>query len=56
MAIVRFIRKIRESGGSAAIVIPPEILKALGWLLGDEIELHIEDGKLIIEKSKGRGK
>jgi len=50
MAVVRFKRTIRKSGGSAAIAIPPEILNALNWKIGDIVELYAEDRKLAIKK------
>ena len=50
MAVVKFKRKIRQSGGSAAIAIPPEILDALKWKIGNEIELSIEDQRLTVSK------
>jgi antitoxin component of MazEF toxin-antitoxin module len=50
MAVVRFKRTIRKSGGSAAIAIPPEILNALKWKIGDIVEIYAEDQKLTIKK------
>lgn len=51
MVVVKFKRRIRQSGGSAAIVIPPEILRALKWKLGDIVELYSEDQKLVVKKA-----
>jgi antitoxin component of MazEF toxin-antitoxin module len=50
MAVVRFRRTIRKSGGSAAIAIPPEILIALNWKIGDVVELYAEDQKFIVKR------
>jgi antitoxin component of MazEF toxin-antitoxin module len=50
MAIVRFKRTIRKSGGSAAIAVPPELLNALNWEIGDVVEIHAEEQKLIVKK------
>jgi len=51
---IRFRRKIRQSGGSSAIVIPPEILEHLDWKIGDQIEIYTDNGRIIIEKSQKR--
>lgn len=51
MALVRFKRTIRQSGGSAAVAIPPEILHALTWKIGDVVELYAEEQKLVIRKA-----
>lgn len=50
MVVVRFKRTIRQSGGSAAIAIPPEILSALGWKVRDAVELYAEEQKLIVKR------
>lgn len=50
MAIVKFNRTIRQSGGSASIAIPPELLNALNWKIGDRVELYVDEPKLIIKK------
>ena len=49
---IKFRRKIRKSGGSAAIVIPPEILDALKWKVGDEVEIYAENQKIIVSKTR----
>ncbi len=50
MVIVRFRRTIRQSGGSAAIAIPPEILNALNWKVGDVVELYADEQKVVLKK------
>jgi antitoxin component of MazEF toxin-antitoxin module len=50
MVLVRFKRTIRKSGGSAAIVIPPEVLSALEWKIGDIVEVYAEEQKIIVKK------
>ena len=50
MVLVKFKRAIRKSGGSAAIAIPPEVLKALKWKIGDVVEIYAEEQKIIIKK------
>ncbi len=52
MTVIRFKRTIRRSGGSAAIAVPPEILMALGWQIGNTVELYIDNQKMVIEKIK----
>jgi antitoxin component of MazEF toxin-antitoxin module len=51
MVVVRFKRTIRQSGGSAAIAIPPEILVALSWKVGDTVELYADEQKMVITKA-----
>jgi len=51
MVVVRFRRTIRRSGGSSAIAIPQEILGALGWKVGDIVELYAEEQKLTVKKA-----
>jgi len=36
---VRATRTIRKSGNSTAVVIPPELLDAAGFELGDDVDL-----------------
>jgi len=50
MAIVKFNRIIRQSGGSAAIAVPPELLNALKWKIGDHVEIYAEEQKIVIKK------
>jgi antitoxin component of MazEF toxin-antitoxin module len=50
MVIVRFERTIRKSGGSAAIAIPPEVLNALGWKIGDVVDVYAEEQKITIKR------
>ena len=52
MVVVKFKRTIRQSGGSAAIAIPPELLDALNWKIGDLVELYAEEQKLIAKKTE----
>jgi antitoxin component of MazEF toxin-antitoxin module len=51
-AVVKFERKIRQSGGSAAVTIPDELLKAVGLQKGDKVTLCLNDNhQIIIEKA-----
>ena len=51
MPIIKFDREIRQSGGSAAITIPKEILQTLNWKIGDKVQLYMDDHRIIIEKT-----
>ena len=51
MSTIKFKRQIRKSGGSASIALPPEIIEALGWQIGDKVELLVENGSVIIRKT-----
>ena len=51
MAVVKFNRTIRQSGGSAAVAVPPELMNALNWKIGEKVELYMEEEKLVIKKS-----
>lgn len=49
---IKFERKIRRSGGSATVTIPLEIVKALGWKLGDSVLISITPERaVLIEKA-----
>ena len=51
-AVVKFERKIRQSGGSAGVTIPDELLKATGLQIGDNVTLSINDNhQIVIEKA-----
>jgi len=50
IVVFKFKRTIRRSGGSAAIAIPPEVLSALNWKVGDVIEIYLEEQKLVVKK------
>jgi len=32
---------------------PPEVLKLAGWKEGDEIDIEVVDGKLVMKKTNG---
>jgi antitoxin component of MazEF toxin-antitoxin module len=50
VATVKFKRTIRKSGGSAAVALPPEILEAMGWKIGDSVEVYAEENKIVVKK------
>lgn len=41
---------LRKVGGSVMLVVPPAILDALNLGAGQTVDLHLENGRLIIEK------
>lgn len=44
------VSKIARWGNSDALRVPSDILKSLNWTTGTEINLNVENGKIIIEK------
>ncbi len=51
-SIIKFERKIRSSGRSAVIVIPPDIMRSLNWDIGDEVMISVTSEKaVLIEKA-----
>lgn len=44
------LRKIGKCGNSKALVIPPTMLEELGWDIGQEVEMTVEGGRLIVQK------
>jgi len=50
MTTIKFRRSIRRSGGSASVALPPEIIQALGWKIGDTVEIWAENGSVILKK------
>jgi antitoxin component of MazEF toxin-antitoxin module len=50
VTVVKFNRSIRKSGGSAAIAVPTELMKALNWKIGENVELFADEEKLVIKK------
>jgi len=52
-----FERKLRTSGGTAAVSIPPNIVKNIGWELGDDLILEVYlQTRMIIVRQKKKGK
>jgi len=41
---------LRKVGGSVMLVVPPAILDALNLGGGETVDLHLENGRLIIAK------
>lgn len=51
MSIIKFDRTIRRSGRSSVVAIPPELMKALSWTVGDQVQLSATDKGILIEKA-----
>jgi len=53
---IKFRRKLRQTGESLAITIPPELLIFFGWEVNDELILETKKGKygqyLVVYKEK----
>lgn len=50
MATIKFRRTTRRSGGSASIALPPEIIEALSWKIGDIVEIWAENSTVMVKK------
>jgi len=46
------INAIKKFGNSAGVIIPKPLLAELGVQAGDDVDMHIEDGKIIIERAE----
>ena len=44
------IKKIRQLGPSAMVIIPKQIFEALGWQIGDSVSVEIYNGGLLFKK------
>jgi len=47
---------VRKMGNSSGIIIPKLILSEIGMGPGDDVELGIENGRLVIEARKPHGR
>lgn len=47
-----FDRKITKIGNSFGITLPPELLKQVGLTHGDEVQIEVKDGKIILRKKE----
>lgn len=45
-------RKITKIGDSIGIKLPPELLKQVGLSQGDDVQIEVKDGKIIIRKKE----
>jgi|1186.fasta_scaffold259575_2 antitoxin MazE len=45
-------RKVTKIGNSIGITLPPEILKQVGLAQGDDVQVEVKDGKIILRKKE----
>jgi len=45
-------RKITKIGNSVGVTLPPELLKNVGLAQGDDVQIEIKDGKIILQKKE----
>ena len=43
---------LRKHGHSIALTLPPSVLEALSAEAGTQVDLHVENGRLIVEPRK----
>src|SRR5437868_2832105 len=43
---------VRKMGNSSGVIIPKPLLQQLGVEAGDELEMSLEDGRIILEPAK----
>ncbi|MFZ0447212.1 MAG: AbrB/MazE/SpoVT family DNA-binding domain-containing protein [Bacillus sp. (in: firmicutes)] len=52
MVVKEVERKVTKIGNSLGVTFPQEVLAQLGISHGDEVQFHIENGKVSIKKKK----
>ncbi|MDQ0220381.1 AbrB/MazE/SpoVT family DNA-binding domain-containing protein [Peribacillus cavernae] len=45
-------RKVTKIGNSIGITLPPELLKQVGLAQGDDVQVEVKDGKIILRKKE----
>lgn len=50
MVQIKFRRRVRKVGGSYMVAVPQEILEALKLKENDEVEIFIENDRIVIKK------
>jgi putative addiction module antidote len=45
-------RKVTKIGNSFGITLPPELLKQVGLTQGDDVQIEVKDGKIILRKKE----
>lgn len=45
-------RKVTKIGNSIGITLPPEVLKQVGLTQGDDVQVEVKDGKIILRKKE----
>ena len=47
-----FLKKLQANPNNVNMVIPPEVLKKMGWGEGTQIKVEAQDGQLVITEVK----
>lgn len=42
-------RRLGNTGGSTTVVLPKDLIRTLGWKVGDDVIVRLEGRRLIIE-------
>jgi len=45
-------RKVTKIGNSVGITLPVELLKSVGLAQGDDVQIELKDGKIILQKKE----
>jgi antitoxin MazE len=45
-------RKVTKIGNSIGITLPPELLKQVGLAQGDDVQVEVKGGKIIVRKKE----
>lgn len=45
-------RKVTKIGNSIGITLPPEVLRQVGIARGDDVQVEVKDGKIILQKKE----
>lgn len=48
----RIERKVTKIGNSIGITLPPEILRQIGLAQGDDVQIEVKEGKIILRKKE----
>lgn len=48
----RIERKVTKIGNSIGITLPPDLLSQIGLSQGDDVQIEVKDGKIIIRKKE----
>ncbi len=44
------VKKVTRHGNSAGVIFDQPIMKQMGWEIGTEVEIRIEDGRMILTR------
>ena len=52
IGLEQFERKVTKIGNSFGITLPQELLKHVGLSQGDDVQIEVKDGKIILRKKE----